>query len=212
MCWFLRGDGPCQDRVLGAVGKSGQGPPPHRPSQRGEWERAHCEDAPFRDPVACLRHGSLPVWHSALPLAPLLSALDPARRPAARWGPSFWWGAAISAAISDGPSRPTQSPHSDGYALPRCQSVLLSLPITMFPPSALIPQRAARSSSFYAAVCWLLRSGSYTSPLTHRRCNSTASFRATAITARFLAFFPPRSQIRGPNRRKSLSGPCGPKM
>jgi hypothetical protein len=31
---------------------------------------------------------------SSLPLAPLLSALVRARKPAARWGPSFWWGAA----------------------------------------------------------------------------------------------------------------------
>jgi hypothetical protein len=41
----------------------------------------------------------------------------------------------------------------------------------------------------YAAAliaCWLLRSGSYTSPLTHNRCSSTASLRATATTARFV--------------------------
>jgi len=41
--------------------------------------------------------------------------------------------------------------------------------------------------------------------------NSTASLRATAITARFLAFFPPRPQIRSPKRRKSLSLPLVPK-
>ena len=46
---------------------------------------------------------------ACLPLAPLLSALDPACRPAARWGPSFRWGAAISAAVSIGPRRGTQS-------------------------------------------------------------------------------------------------------
>ena len=33
----------------------------------------------------------LSAWHVVLPLAPLLSALVRARRPAARWGPSFWW-------------------------------------------------------------------------------------------------------------------------
>src|SRR5215472_8262597 len=56
----------------------------------------------------------------------------------------------------------------------------------------------------YAAVLivfWLLRSGSYTSPLTHSRCSSTASFRATATTARFLAFFPPRALARVPPPR-----------
>jgi hypothetical protein len=47
-----------------------------------------------------------------------------------------------------------------------------------------------------AIDCLLFRSGSYTSPVIHKRCNSTANFRATAITARFLAFFPPRAQMR----------------
>ena len=67
----------------------------------------------------------------------------------------------------------------------------------------------------YAAALmafWLLRNGSYTSPLTHSRCSSTASFRATATTARFLAFFPPRAESFCPQRRKSLSSPKGPKM
>jgi len=50
---------------------------------------------------------------------------------------------------------------------------------------------------------WLLRNGSYTSPLTHNRCSSTASLRATATTARFLAFFPPRAASFFPQRRKS---------
>src|ERR1700757_5538206 len=45
---------------------------------------------------------------------------------------------------------------------------------------------------------WLLRSGSYTSLLTHKRCSSIASFRATATTARFLAFFPPRAASFSP--------------
>ncbi len=47
---------------------------------------------------------------------------------------------------------------------------------------------------FYAAtaVVLLLRSGSYTAWVHHSRCMSTASFRATATTARFLAFLPPR--------------------
>jgi hypothetical protein len=42
----------------------------------------------------------------------------------------------------------------------------------------------------------LFRNGSYTSPLTHNRCNRTANFRAVAITARFFPFFPPRSAKR----------------
>ena len=56
------------------------------------------------------------------------------------------------------------------------------------------------------------RSGSYTSPLTQRQCSKTASFRATATAALFFAFFPPRSQSRSPYRRKSVSGPNGPKI
>src|SRR2546422_11335471 len=45
------------------------------------------------------------------------------------------------------------------------------------------------------------------SPLAHNRCSKTASLRATAIAARFFAFFPPRSHSRHPYRRKSVSGP-----
>ena len=55
----------------------------------------------------------------------------------------------------------------------------------------------------------LLRKGSYTSPLTHSRCSITASFRATATTARFLPFFPPRAESFNPQRRRSLSSPKG---
>jgi hypothetical protein len=61
-----------------------------------------------------------------------------------------------------------------------------------------------------ADIAWC--SGSYTSPLTHSRCSKTASFRATATAARFFAFFPPRSQSRSPYRRRSVSGPNGPKI
>jgi|HubBroStandDraft_3_1064219.scaffolds.fasta_scaffold101814_2 hypothetical protein len=70
-----------------------------------------------------------------------------------------------------------------------------------------------QSARGYAAIdCLLFRSGSYTSPVIHKRCNSTANFRATAITARFLAFFPPRAQMRCPKRRRSLSFLFGPRM
>ncbi len=59
----------------------------------------------------------------SLPLAPLLSALIRAGWPAARWGPSFWWGAAISATISVDQDAERSQPHSDGCASLRCQSV-----------------------------------------------------------------------------------------
>jgi hypothetical protein len=62
------------------------------------------------------------------------------------------------------------------------------------------------------ATAMALRSGSYTSSLTHMLCSKTASFRATATAARFFAFFPPRSHSRNPYRRKSVSGPNGPKI
>src|ERR1035437_5126520 len=68
------------------------------------------------------------------------------------------------------------------------------------------------SEDCYAArvsLAWL-RSGSYTFPVTHSRCNSTASFLATATTALFFAFLPPRSHNFNPHRRKSVSGPNGP--
>src|SRR4030088_3204998 len=74
---------------------------------------------------------------------------------------------------------------------------------------------AVRMETLYATAriaFWLLRNGSYTSPLTHNRCSSTASFLATATTARFLALFPPRAASFSPQRRRSLSSPKGPKM
>jgi hypothetical protein len=50
------------------------------------------------------------VWHPVMPLDPLLSALGASQSwPAARWGSSFWWGAAISAAASIGPGHGPQS-------------------------------------------------------------------------------------------------------
>lgn len=47
--------------------------------------------------------------------------------------------------------------------------------------------------------------------VTHSLCSSTASFRATATTARFFAFLPPRVASAKPHRRRSLSGPNGTK-
>ena len=154
----------------------------------------------------------------SLPLAPLLSALVRAGWPAARWGPSYWWGAAISATISVDQDAERSQPHSDGCASLRCPPVAPFLHATirsttpLVPMSSTVPIDLHGSPPLSYATFLLLRSGSYTSPVTHSRCNSTDSFRATAITARFLAFLPPRSQIRSPNRRKSLSLPCGPNM
>jgi hypothetical protein len=54
--------------------------------------------------------------------------------------------------------------------------------------------------------------GSYASPLIQSLCNKTASFRATATTALFFAFFPPRSASFSPHRRRSQSGPKAPRM
>ena len=51
------------------------------------------------------------------------------------------------------------------------------------------------------------RSGSYGWPLTSSRCSRTASFRATATTARFLPFLPPTCASRSPRRRRSESTP-----
>jgi len=60
--------------------------------------------------------------------------------------------------------------------------------------------------------------GWYTSPVTHSLCRSTASFRATATSARFFAFFPPRSASSNPSaadhgpvqRDPECSGHLGP--
>ena len=58
-----------------------------------------------------------------------------------------------------------------------------------------------------SAFTWLCRNGSYTSPVTHNRCSRIASLRATATTARFLAFLPPRPASFNPHLFKSVSGP-----
>lgn len=68
--------------------------------------------------------------------------------------------------------------------------------------------------SYAAAGCrcraWLLRSGSYTSPVVHSLCNNTASFRATATMALFWALLPPRAANCNPHRLRSVSGPRSP--
>jgi hypothetical protein len=101
-------------------------------------------------------------------------------------------------------------PHIDGCAPLRARQ-LLRFSRSFHPASFPSPSPFLRTA-YAAAATLLLRSGSYTSPDIHSRCSSTASFRATATTARFFPFFPPRSQIRSPNRLRSLSAPCGPRM
>src|ERR1700724_1289274 len=132
-------------------------------------------------------------------------------------------GAAIYGEILNRPALSTQSPEQGGGC--RCLPNLLdrlwfSLPQLRFcPPKPIAWNRLRRvspSPAGYAAaaigtdLAWC--SGSYTSSLTPRPWSKTASFRATATAARFLAFFPPRSQSRNPYRRKSVSGPNGPKI
>jgi hypothetical protein len=58
----------------------------------------------------------------------------------------------------------------------------------------------------WRATAWLCRNGSYWLPSHHSRCSNTASFRATATAARFLAFLPPRWAFC-PHRFRSVSGP-----
>lgn len=55
-------------------------------------------------------------------------------------------------------------------------------------------------------LCLVFLNGSYTSPLAHKWCRRMASFRPTATTALFLAFFPPRPASFVPQRFRSESG------
>jgi hypothetical protein len=69
------------------------------------------------------------------------------------------------------------------------------------------PAYAAQSATVVSSV----RTGPYTSPEIHSRCSRMASFRATAINARFFApLLCPASF--NPQRRRSVSGPNGPSM
>src|ERR1700728_4899763 len=70
----------------------------------------------------------------------------------------------------------------------------------------------AHSTNFPCGSLQFLFHVSRLAPRADSRCSSTASFRATAITARFFPFFPPRSASFSPHRRRSLSCPNGPKM
>src|SRR5690349_16235818 len=66
--------------------------------------------------------------HFCLPLAPLLSALDRACKPAARWGPSFGGALPSPAAISIDQDAERSLPPNDGYALLPCPTAPLSIP------------------------------------------------------------------------------------
>ena len=105
----------------------------------------------------------------------------------------------------------------DSFGCRAINFCLLSNPAFRNKSLGMVLSRSLRfSSPGYAAaaiatdMAWC--SGSYTSPLTHSRCSKTASFRATATAALFFAFFPPQSHNRSPYRRKSVSGPNGPKI
>src|SRR5207245_1773293 len=105
----------------------------------------------------------------SLPLAPLLFALVRARRPAARWGPSFGWGAAnlpSDLGWTKGPKR--SQPRIDGYAQLSGPGSALILHITVgkiYPslPLLLVLLRPAYAA---AVASGSFRNGSYTSPLT----------------------------------------------
>jgi hypothetical protein len=67
------------------------------------------------------------------------------------------------------------------------------------PPRAVLRCAAqATSSPRRASDKRALCKGSYTSPVIQSLCKSTESLRATATTARFLAFLPPRPAIFSP--------------
>jgi hypothetical protein len=139
-------------------------------------------------------------------------------------------GAAIYRAVLNRPAIETQSPEQGGgrRCLLNLQDRLWFRAINSCLLSALAETNALNSSlafasfaspgpGYAAAACPVVahmpwRSGSYTSPHTQSRCSRTASFRATATAALFFAFFPPRSHNRSPYRRKSVSGPNGPKI
>src|SRR6266436_5774611 len=142
------------------------------------------------------------------PLAPLPSALWVSRiRPGASWGPSFPSRCCyLCGGLEDqdaNRSHPDAAVCGCCYARPNLFHSSFHQNTFCYGPLFPIPScRLAYAAALSAA--WLLRSGSYTSPVTSKRCSSTANFRATATIARFLAFFPPRAANRNPHRRTSL--------
>src|SRR5215210_3307670 len=112
--------------------------------------------------------------------------------------------------------RIAQSPHARSEAIGHREAVRLALGPLRRDHHLLFLSFAAWVSllplSCLASKAMGVRSGSYTSALSHKLCSSTASFLATATTARFLAFFPPREAIFSPWRLRSESDPKGPRM
>lgn len=78
--------------------------------------------------------------------------------------------------------------------------------------SAAVATLGAASVAARRALRSAIRSGSYTCPVFHSVCIRTASLRATAMTAFFLAVLLPRSARCKPQRRKSESLPNGPSI
>ena len=220
--FFLeRGGSRCPDRAgfWRAAGKSGQRLAPRRKSQCGEWERTDSGARPFRDPCGRLSGWSLSAWHVVFASRPASIRTDSGRLARCKMGSLVFGGALLSPRRSHWTKTPNAvSPiatvvlHFGARQLPPFSTLRFILNTRFVPNELNCSDRAGWFSALSYATFLPLRSASYASPVTHNRCKSTDSFRATAITARFLAFLPPRSQIRSPNRRKSLSLPCGPNM
>jgi hypothetical protein len=66
--------------------------------------------------------------------------------------------------------------------------------------------------AFPLSIYELFLRGSYTSPVTHKRCKRTASLRATPTITRFFAAFPPPWHLINPHRLRSESCPKGPRI
>jgi hypothetical protein len=105
---FLRGRHPCQGYACFWRGLDRDAALAHNVFV-GEWERCSCQAVGFQNPLP--QPGELFLSGiPSMPLDPLLSALGASQTwLAARWGSSFWWGAAISAAVSVGPGSGPQS-------------------------------------------------------------------------------------------------------
>jgi hypothetical protein len=174
--------------------------------------------APWREQIATVQQVGILVLSGCplrlalcSPLAPLPFALSLSPRARCQMGSLVLGGALLSRRRPRRDQDAERSqPHIDGCAPLRARRWLRFS--RSFNPASFLSPFPFLWTAYAATATWLLRSGSYTSPDIHSRCSSTASFRATATTARFFAFFPPRSQIRRPNRRRSLSAPCGPRM
>jgi len=114
-------------------------------------------------------------------------------------------------------AKPSEKPLVPAPSTPVCSLILSSLTNRWESSSRFRLSSPLLLAGYAAAACTIVadmpwRSGSYTSPVTQSRCSNTANLRATATAALFFAFFPPRSHSRNPYRRKSVSGPNGPRI